>query len=815
MSADERLMVLLEARITDFERKFRQAEQRGTRTYQSLQRGSRGATRQMEVDMGRMGKSAAAAAASILGLGAALHKIRSSTDGFKTISNQLRSIGQDSDAAVSKLLSAAIRSRSSIEELATGVARIQKATGDGYDVTLRRVETLNKLLSVGGATAQEVSSVMIQLSQAFTSGELMGEELRALREAAPVEVLDAIAAAAGGTRGELKKLGEEGKLTNEVVTRALDSLAATADQKFEQTTQTIGQAMTNINSALTVFVGRVDEGTGASATLVAALANLSTWLTENADEAVQLGQSLGAMFDVANERVGEFLTLIDGLGDSVREAFDAEPMEDFGDGVQRVIDFIADLNGVIEGAAAVAQDAFLSIADNIADGIAAAINAVIGAVESMVNSVLAGVRRVAGVIDTMTAGAAAANNLIPEWMRPEGLRTEGTSLAAGITDVSLDRVTPGSRRSSGKSLSEVYQEARDAGAARVVDALAEANLNYGGRLAGRQIASQTPLQLGLPPAVEPAATAPAGTPAAGATSSKAGGRGRKQRSGGGAAKAESPFFEDIEQDLTNLERQISLVGKSNEEVAKARARWEMLDEAKKRGIPINAELSAQIDAQAEKFGRLTAELERAEKSQQQFEDAVDGIASAMSGALVAGESLREGLANVLQGIARDIMTSGIRNALMSQFGGGGGGFNFMSLFGGGDALTRSLRGAGLSPGFSSGGFTGFGGRMEPAGVVHRGEYVMSAAAVQRIGLHNLEAMHKGALRGYSSGGAVGSEATMTRQSGGMSRLEVSLSPELVGNILAEARRDSLKISQQTSQQHSRAAADMRYLREGR
>ncbi|TGN58602.1 hypothetical protein E4L95_12390 [Paracoccus liaowanqingii] len=180
----------------------------------------------------------------------------------------------------------------------------------------------------------------------------------------------------------------------------------------------------------------------------------------------------------------------------------------------------------------------------------------------------------------------------------------------------------------------------------------------------------------------------------------------KGRAGGGAKKAgagrtgreELPFFENMERDIQNLDRELTLIGQSNEAIATAKARWELLDEAKRRGVPVNAELSAQIDAQAEQFGRLTAELEAAEKSQQQFEDAVDGIADAMAGALVAGESLREGLANVLKGIASDILSSGIRSALMGQFAGGGGGgllqgaMNFLA--GGGDKLTGALRLAG-------------------------------------------------------------------------------------------------------------------------
>lgn len=626
---------------------------------------------------GGVSRSAIAAAASIAGLGVALNKVGSSTDSFKIIENQLRSIGQESDAAVDKLLSVAIRSRAPIEDLATAVARIQKATGDGYDETLRRVETLNKVLAVGGSTAAEVSSVVTQLSQALSGGVLQGDEFASLRESAPVEFLDALAEAAGATRGELKDLSAEGALTADIVIKALDSLKESADRNFGQTAQTIEQGFTNINSALTVFIGRVDEGTGASDTLVSALNDLSGWLVNNADEAVQLGQSLGAMFDVATDRIGEFLELIDTVADSIRDGFGAEPLEGFGDGLERIMEFIAELNGIIEGTAAVAREAFLSIADTIAEGLSSAINTVISTVQAMVNAVLSGVRAAAGAIDALSRIGGG----------------EGTNIAGSIQDVSLGQVGLGPRSSSGKPLGQVYDEASNAGAVRVLDALDRQNEAYGGALAGRQIASQTPLQLGLPP-VTPPAIVPPGGGGGGGGSGSGGGAGRSGGSKGRAEKAESPFFGDIEKDLLNLERQISLVGKSNEEVATAKARWELLDEAKKRGIPVNEELSAQIDAQAANVGRLTAELERGEKTQQQFDDAISGIADSMANALLAGESLREGLAQVFANIAADILNSGIRNAIASQFGGQGGGFNILSavsgFFGGGASGSSPL-----------------------------------------------------------------------------------------------------------------------------
>ena len=72
-----------------------------------------------------------------------------------------------------------------------------------------------------------------------------------------------------------------------------------------------------------------------------------------------------------------------------------------------------------------------------------------------------------------------------------------------------------------------------------------------------------------------------------------------------------------------------------------------------------------------------------------------------------------------------------------------------------------LSGLGKLLGFSQGGYTGNIGTNRVAGVVHGGEYVMSAAAVQRIGLPNLEAIHDG--RSVGVGGTFSPVTTINIQ----------------------------------------------------
>lgn len=67
VGADERLVVMLEARISEFEKRMAKAEGTGTRAYQRLRRSSQGATQQMEADMNRASGRIGQALSSVTG----------------------------------------------------------------------------------------------------------------------------------------------------------------------------------------------------------------------------------------------------------------------------------------------------------------------------------------------------------------------------------------------------------------------------------------------------------------------------------------------------------------------------------------------------------------------------------------------------------------------------------------------------------------------------------------------------------------------------------------------------------------------------
>ena len=72
----------------------------------------------------------------------------------------------------------------------------------------------------------------------------------------------------------------------------------------------------------------------------------------------------------------------------------------------------------------------------------------------------------------------------------------------------------------------------------------------------------------------------------------------------------------------------------------------------------------------------------------------------------------------------------------------------------GEGLKWMFGGAAAKPGFMTGGYTGAGATTDVAGVVHAEEYVFDAASTRKIGVANLEALRRGALKGYREGGYV-------------------------------------------------------------
>ncbi len=94
-------------------------------------------------------------------------------------------------------------------------------------VSLKDIETtfigFNTAAKLGGASAVEASNAFRQLAQALGSGRLAGDEFRSVSEQVPL-ILKPLADELGVSVGALKELAAQGKLTSDVVIRALKKI---------------------------------------------------------------------------------------------------------------------------------------------------------------------------------------------------------------------------------------------------------------------------------------------------------------------------------------------------------------------------------------------------------------------------------------------------------------------------------------------------------------------------------------------------------------------------------------------------------------
>lgn len=171
--------------------------------------------------------------------------------------NLLVTDGGSVEALEQKIMASAQRSRSAYFDTSAAVAKLGLNAGNAFDHDMDQViafmEQVNKQFVIGGATAQEQSNAMIQLTQAMAAGALRGEELNSILDGAP-GIARAIESYMGIAEGSIKEYAAQGLVTAEVVKNAMFATAQETNAKFESMPKTWAQIGTSIkNQALSIF----------------------------------------------------------------------------------------------------------------------------------------------------------------------------------------------------------------------------------------------------------------------------------------------------------------------------------------------------------------------------------------------------------------------------------------------------------------------------------------------------------------------------------------------------------------------------------
>ncbi len=249
--------------------------------------------------------------------------LTSSLDALTNMENKLR-LTTNSTAELEgvqrELFEIAIRSRTSwegVSEIYNRAALSAKALGIAQKDVLIFTEGVSKAAVASGAGAQEARAALIQLGQAMASNRLGGDELRSVLEQLPM-VADIIANYMTSTnqygvvtRGNIRQLGKEGKITAQVMVDAFKWAETELDATFAGMPLTIGQALEIARTKWMMFLDDFDDTYDISGKIASAIMLVANNLDVIAETAVRLGVLLAGAF--AGKAIASVVTYINSL----------------------------------------------------------------------------------------------------------------------------------------------------------------------------------------------------------------------------------------------------------------------------------------------------------------------------------------------------------------------------------------------------------------------------------------------------------------------------------------------------------------------
>lgn len=214
------------------------------------------------------------------------------SDTITIVQNKLKQIYTTSygvTKGTQDLLDSANNARTDFDAFSTAFSR--------YDLVLRRygrtanqsmefTNTLAKALALGGATTQEASSAMIQLSQSLSKGKADGDEFRSIMENAPllvdalIEEVKEYYKLANANRGTLLELAPKGGINIDVILGAVERLKSKVDSTFSSLDMTVEQVMTKMNNNFKMWWSNAVKSTG----ILRGFVNVVNYLADNLDE---------------------------------------------------------------------------------------------------------------------------------------------------------------------------------------------------------------------------------------------------------------------------------------------------------------------------------------------------------------------------------------------------------------------------------------------------------------------------------------------------------------------------------------------------
>lgn len=170
--------------------------------------------------------------------------------------NKANNTAKKTDDLVNLVYQSAQNARGSFEDMASVVAKFGNNAKDAFgsqEEVVAFANLIQKQMTIAGASTQESSNAMLQLSQALGSGVLRGDELNSIFEQAP-NLIQSIADYLNVPIGKIREMAADGQLSASVVKAAIFNSADEINAKFNEMPMTWGQVFTAMkNTALMQF----------------------------------------------------------------------------------------------------------------------------------------------------------------------------------------------------------------------------------------------------------------------------------------------------------------------------------------------------------------------------------------------------------------------------------------------------------------------------------------------------------------------------------------------------------------------------------
>jgi tape measure domain-containing protein len=658
------------------EQSFNKSTSRSARSFRKIDAAAKRTERNVGKSFRTLGRLGA-----VVGTGLSVRAVTNYADAWTLAGNKIKAASQVSgiqSRSLSEINDLATKSRSGLEQTVDLYSRILRVSGPlkkSEEEVALVTELSAKAFKAGGAAAQEQAAGILQLGQALGSGFLQGDELRSIRENAPL-IAQAIADEFETTIGGLKKLGAEGELVSDRVFAAIINGQAKIQRAFAVTDATVGEGFILARNAMIELVGAFDDGAKASEVIGGKVAGVTEYLNSSVAGAKRFGAQMSEAFTIVGEAIDIVSKKVDGsLGpeilDAARNSFTGLML------------LIRDVMSLLFGTGAAVAAAMINSVDAVANGSVAIANAAVTAVESILNGIIGGVQKAVQAINNLITKSNSINPFkdIPTLTVPLKIELERFSGGDTSNNKTVTEAFKAGQRAAKTQIDGIFRRVSRAGESP--------NDDFDPR--GNQLQQPTGASGGL-----------GSVPNSGGSGGKSNKKSKDQV---------AEFFKNIEAQKQALRDEIDLIGLSENAVTRLKAKQELLAAAKKKGLDLDKRtaetgqtLREEIDAQADAIANLTEKAEQYREQAYFVDDINEKMKDGFLDSIVAGESL----SGVFQDLARSIAKASLEALIFGSgplAGSGGGGGLLGGLLGGADG---GIIGKLLS--FDGGGYTGGGSR---------------------------------------------------------------------------------------------------------